>query len=236
MNGVSHGEGPEERIVSVLEKIRTEMEEMRKVILEEIHTGVGEAKKAAADMAGKLVEKLAYLWPPVLIIREVETGKLVPFTDLRVNESYQLLLRGRGVEKEVKMKIEGRNMSRFFESLNVELKPGSGDDQGWWVGELRPKDGFKEGGFRLFFSRKVEGTLKVLVNGKIDVMRPLIIRRPLSRWFYAVVATALWLVVGLIIKVLDILASLLSFLTFAGGVAVGVLSFILIYMASRSRT
>ena len=124
-------------------------------------------------------------------------------------------------------------MSRFFDSLEVELRPGSGDDQGWWVGELRPKDGFKEGGFRLFFSRKVEGTLKVLVNGRVDVVRPLVIKRPLSRWFYAAVAVVC-VVLGAMVKALEVL-NLLNLLTFTGGVVVGALSFIIIYMASKSR-
>ncbi|RLF08567.1 MAG: hypothetical protein DRJ69_06170 [Thermoprotei archaeon] len=178
---------------------------------------------------------MPYSWPPTLIIREVETRRLVSSTDLRVNESYQLLLRSRGIEEEVRMRLEGQNISRFFDPLEVELRPGSGDDQGWWVGELRPRDGFKEGGFKLFFSRKVEGALKVLVNGRVDVVRPLVIRRPLSRWFYAAVATILWAVVGLIIRTLEVLTNLLSLLTFTGGVAVGVLSLIIIYMASKSR-
>jgi len=233
MDGSGREESPEERIVSILEEIRTNM---------------GKVSKATADMAGKLAEMgdamaglnkqvgmLLYSWSPVLIIREVETRRLVSSTDLRVNESYQLLLRSRGIEKEVKMKIEGQNMSRFFNSLEAELKPGSGDDRGWWVGELKPKDGFKEGGIRLFFSRKVEGTLKVFVNDKVDTVRPLVIRRSLGKWFYATVATLLWAVVGIIVKVLEVLTNLLSLLTFAGGVAVGVLSFIIIYMASKSR-
>jgi len=233
MSGSGREESPEERIVDILEELRSEM---------------GEVSKATADIAGKLAEMgdaiaglskqvgtLPYSWPPTLIIREVETRRLVSSTDLRVNESYQLLLRSRGIEEEVRMRLEGQNMSRFFDSLEVELRRGSGDDQGWWVGELRPKDGFKEGGFRLFFSRKVEGMLKVLVNGRIDVVRPLVIRRPLSKWFYAAVATILWTVVGLIIKTLEVLTNLLSLLTFTGGVVVGVLSFIIIYMASKSR-
>jgi len=233
MGESGRGESPEERIVGILEEIRSEM---------------GEVSKATADMARKLAEMgdaiaglskqvgmLPRSWPPALIIREVETRRLVPSTDLRVSESYQLLLRSRGIEEEVRMRLEGQNMSRFFDPLEVELRPGSGDDQGWWVGELRPKDGFKEGGLRLFFSRKVEGTLKVLVNGRVDVVRPIVIRRPLSKWFYAAVATLLWAVVGLIVKALEVLTNLLSLLTFTGGVVVGVLSFIIIYMASKSR-
>lgn len=74
----------------------------------------------------------------------------------------------------------------------------------------------------------------MLVDGRVDDVRCIVVRRPVGRWFYAVLATLLSLAVSAVTKLLDIFASLASFLTFAGGVLVGVLSFVLVYLASKS--
>ena len=102
--------------------------------LESLHAEVEEVKKATSNISNKLTEmdnklneqmttlneqmrRLIYSWPPVLLIEEVEGKRVVSSTNLRVNEVYKLLFRGRGVEEKVRIKLEGSNISRFSQNL-----------------------------------------------------------------------------------------------------------------------
>ena len=217
-------------------------------ILSKIHEGIEKLKKNTSEMVGKLTnidkqmerlnqqtERMAYSWPPVLVIKDRSNGKVIPPTELRVNQEYEVFFRGRGFESRVAIEPDGQNISSFF--TRIRLEPGgkrSKELSHWWVGDLKIEDGFKKGGLRLFFSKKVEGSLKVIVDGETDLIERIVIRRSIGRWLCTALAAILWTIVGLIAKALDILTTLLSFFTFMGGVAVGILSFILIYMASKA--